>query len=230
MVIERKGNIFTTEAHVIVNPVNCVGVMGAGMAYEFRLREPHMYEKYRELCKSGALDIGKLWLYRGKERDVLNFPTKKHWRHPSKIAYIEAGLEKFMRTYRQKGITSIAFPLLGSDKGGLGVDEVLPLMRRYLEKADIPVEIWHFDPRAQDDLFYTFSEVVLRTPTDYLKERTGVRLNTLEHLREALENGRIRRMSELLNVKGVGEKSLEKLFVFAMRERNGDLFSFAEDV
>jgi O-acetyl-ADP-ribose deacetylase (regulator of RNase III) len=203
--------------------------MGAGLAYEFRLREPRMYEKYRALCEKNALDIGKLWLYRGKERDVLNFPTKKHWRFPSKIAYIEAGLEKFMRTYRQKGITSIAFPLLGADKGGLGADEVLPLMRRYLEKADIPVEIWHFDPQAQDDLFSAFGETVSRMSAEYLKERTGIRRDALEHLKEAIENGRVKRMSRLLDVKGIGEKSLEKLFAFAMRERSCDLFSFAED-
>ena len=76
-----KGNIFTTQCSTIVNTVNCVGVMGAGIAFEFRLRYPKMFEKYKEYCSKKYMDIGKLWLYKPEDgkKQVLNFPTKYHW-------------------------------------------------------------------------------------------------------------------------------------------------------
>jgi O-acetyl-ADP-ribose deacetylase (regulator of RNase III) len=131
------GNIFTTKAQTIVNTVNCVGVMGAGIALECRLRFPEMYEKYVTLCDQGQLKIGLLWLYKGDERWVLNFPTKKHWKYPSKKEYLEKGLEKFLSTYEQKGISSIAFPLLGASQGGIDGEESLAIMLSYLEQATI---------------------------------------------------------------------------------------------
>ena len=87
MLTLKYGNIFNTEAQTIVNTVNCVGVMGAGIAYEFRLRYPQMFEKYRTLCdpnNPNRLTVGKLWLYQGNDRLILNFPTKTHWKMPSK--------------------------------------------------------------------------------------------------------------------------------------------------
>jgi O-acetyl-ADP-ribose deacetylase (regulator of RNase III) len=131
-IIEIKGNIFTTKAQTIVNTVNCVGVMGAGIALEFRLREPEMYRRYVEICKAGKLSPGVLWLYKSAQPQVLNFPTKKDWKHPSRPEYLENGLSKFAATYREKGITSIAFPMLGADKGGLPIHVSREIMRRYL--------------------------------------------------------------------------------------------------
>ena len=92
MIEFKKGNIFTTECDVIVNTVNCSGVMGAGIAYEFRLRYPDMFYKYKELCDKKLLMIGRLWIYSLSEDDifkekycrVLNFPTKNFWKLPSK--------------------------------------------------------------------------------------------------------------------------------------------------
>lgn len=76
---------------------------------------------------------------------VLNFPTKKHWKHPSRIEYIEQGLQKFVETYEERGIKSIAFPLLGCGNGGLDKDTVLKLMVQYLSECNIPVEIYMGD-------------------------------------------------------------------------------------
>ena len=78
----------------IVNTINCVGVMGKGIALVFKLRYPEMFDKYQELCKSKMIGIGKLWLYKTSESPqwVLNFPTKFHWKYPSKMEYIEKGL------------------------------------------------------------------------------------------------------------------------------------------
>ena len=115
------GNIFTTNCDVIVNTVNCVGVMGAGIALECRLRYPDMYVKYKSLCKRNLIEVGKLWLYKSDEKWILNFPTKRDWKFPSKAEFIHKGLQKFIEVYEQKDIQSIAFPMLGADKGGIKV-------------------------------------------------------------------------------------------------------------
>ena len=71
MIIKKTGNIFTTQCQTIVNTINCVGVMGAGIAYEFRLRDPEMFERYKELCQNKTIDIGKLWIYNVNDEDIV---------------------------------------------------------------------------------------------------------------------------------------------------------------
>ena len=95
MIIEKTGNIFTTKCQTIVNTVNCVGVMGAGIAFEFKLREETMFKKYKQLCDAKQLNIGTLWIYKSDNNNILNFPTKYDWKLPSKQEYLEKGLQKF---------------------------------------------------------------------------------------------------------------------------------------
>ena len=128
--------VFDSPAQTIVNPVNCVGVMGKGLALAVENRYPEVFDKYVIACESGKMGIGKLQLVKAKDRWILNFPTKKHWRGASKLEFIEAGLKKFVKTYRRRHIASVAFPPLGCGHGGLKWDEVEPLMRRYLEGLD----------------------------------------------------------------------------------------------
>ena len=116
-----SGNIFNTECDYIVNTVNCMGVMGAGIAYEFKLRYPEMYKKYKKICEDNLFDIGMLWIYKDPDKNILCFPTKKHWKYPSKIEYLELGLQKFVSIYKEKGIKSIAFPILGASLGGINI-------------------------------------------------------------------------------------------------------------
>ena len=135
-------SLFDSDAQVLVNTVNTVGVMGKGIANEFKKRYPEMFEKYQKICMAGKFNTGDLWLYNIPDSDkrVLNFPTKRHWRGRSKIEYIESGLKKFARTYDRKGITSISFPMLGSSNGGLDWEtQVKPLMEDYLK--DLPIEV-----------------------------------------------------------------------------------------
>ena len=140
MIEFKSGNIFTTECQTIVNTVNCVGVMGAGIAYEFRLRFPEMFSKYKSFCDEGKLKIGSLWMYKlpndevASYRNILNFPTKKHWKFPSKEEYLEKGLQKFVSSYNEKDIRSVAFPLLGASHGGLSEETSIAIMKRYLSK------------------------------------------------------------------------------------------------
>jgi len=133
-------DLFTSPAQVLVNTVNTVGVMGKGIAYNFKRMYPKMFKKYRTRCEQGFA-IGELWLYKTPHKWILNFPTKEHWRNKSKIEYIEAGLQKFASTYESKGIKSISFPMLGCGNGQLDWDsQVQPLMEEYL--ADLPIEIY----------------------------------------------------------------------------------------
>lgn len=136
-----KQNIFESPAQVIVNTVNTVGVMGKGIAKEYKNLYPAMFKEYQRFCEIGALEVGKLWLYKTPNKWILNFPTKKHWRNPSKLEYLEVGLEKFVDTYEEKNIQSISFPQLGVGNGGLDWEnEVKPLMEAYLK--DLPIDIF----------------------------------------------------------------------------------------
>ena len=91
MVEFKSGHIFNTKAQTIVNTVNCVGVMGKGIALVFKLRYPNMFVVYKEHCNAKRIAPGKLWLYKSEKNApwVLNFPTKFHWKYPSKMEYLE---------------------------------------------------------------------------------------------------------------------------------------------
>ncbi|MDF1884319.1 macro domain-containing protein [Sulfurimonas sp. SAG-AH-194-C21] len=214
MIMEKTGNIFTTKQQTIVNTINCVGVMGAGIAYEFRLREPKMYEKYQELCITKSIDIGKLWIYKTEKQFVLNFPTKYDWKLPSKEEYLIKGLEKFVATYKQKGIKSIAFPLLGADKGGISPTVSLNIMKKHLSLCDIDIEIWHFDASAKDDLYEDFINIFKDLDVDVIKEEAKIRVDIVRKIKKSLDDENINSISGLLRTKGVGDKSLEKLFLY----------------
>ena len=139
-------NLFDSPAQTLVNTVNTVGVMGKGIAKDFRHLYPDMFERYRTFCAEGQFNIGQLYLYRTPHKWVLNFPTKRHWRSPSNLEWIESGLSRFLATYSQYGITSISFPQLGTGNGGLAWDDVRPVMERYLRQVRIPVYV-HVRPR-----------------------------------------------------------------------------------
>ena len=146
MIEYKTGNIFTTEKQTIVNTVNTVGVMGAGLALIHKAMFPKMFQQYKSYCKDGLFNVGQLWLYTKTNRwNVLNFPTKRHWKDRSEISIIEIGLTNLVKTYRQRGITSLAIPLLGCHNGGLNEETVLPVMVRYLDQMEIPIEIWKND-------------------------------------------------------------------------------------
>ena len=138
-----SGNIFESTAQTIVNPINCVGVMGAGLARQFRDKYPDMFKRYRKFCLSGLIKPGNLMLYKSTDYWILNFPTKNDWRAQSQIEFIESGLQKFVDTYKQKGITSIAFTKLGCGLGGLDWICVKPIMEKYLN--DLPIDVFVYE-------------------------------------------------------------------------------------
>ncbi|MGI9059177.1 MAG: macro domain-containing protein [Ktedonobacteraceae bacterium] len=150
----QKGDIFGSKAQVIVNTVNCKGVMGKGLALAFKQRYPEMFPVYQQECKTGKLRIGRPSLYQRSNPWILNFPTKNEWKFPSRIEYLEKGLAYFLNNYKKAGITSIAFPKLGAQNGKLSWDDVGPLMAKYLSRADIDVYIYiaEGDKEYQHDL------------------------------------------------------------------------------
>ncbi len=138
-----EGDLFQSSAKVLANPVNTAGVMGKGLAFEFKKRYPAMFEEYHTLCENGQFQVGDLWLYKTSDIWILNFPTKRHWREKSTLEIIETGLQKFIAIYNQEAITSIAFPKLGSGLGGLDWDtQVRPLMEQYLQPLLIEIFIY----------------------------------------------------------------------------------------
>lgn len=137
------GNIFDSTAQTLVNTVNCVGVMGKGIALGFRQRFPEMHREYVALCARGEVQLGRPYLWRSLVRPwVLNFPTKHHWRENSSLEAITAGLEYLEEHYREWGIESLAVPPLGSGLGGLDWRIVGPTLYQHLARLDIPVELY----------------------------------------------------------------------------------------
>lgn len=188
MLFYVRSSLFDSPAQTLVNTVNIVGVMGKGVALEFKKRFPEMFRAYKSLCNSGSLDIGKLHLWRSTNRYVLNFPTKTTWKKPSKIDYIEAGLSVFVDSYKEMGISSISFPPLGCGNGNLNWSDVRPVMERYLSNLEIPVYVHdrqvsaEFVPEHKLDGVHrmpvTFSDF-LHDIRDRLREREG-RFHTLK--------------------------------------------------
>jgi len=173
MVIVKIGNLFDSEAQTLVNTVNCVGVMGKGVALEFKNRFPQMYEEYVARCNKGEVRLGRPYLYRTLMPPwVLNFPTKDHWRSVSRLRDIEQGLEYLLAHYREWGIESLAVPPLGCGHGNLEWRVVGPTLYRYLKRMDIPVELYAPFGTPHDELKPSFldqdgspSESAVRHPS-----------------------------------------------------------------
>jgi O-acetyl-ADP-ribose deacetylase (regulator of RNase III) len=147
MIKYMEGNIFDSSADILVNPVNCRGVMGGGLALEFKHRYPDMYHKYESKCRTGLLKIGQPWLWANiyGGHDVLCFPTKDHWKDPSKLEYIESGMGRIWFYFPPHPLRgSIAFPKLGCGLGGLDWEIVRPLMEKWVSYflPGVRVEVW----------------------------------------------------------------------------------------
>lgn len=134
MIEFRKGNLFESDAEALVNTVNCVGVMGKGIALQFKQAFPDNFKEYKKVCRKNELQPGKMLVYKNNSlinpKYIVNFPTKKHWREKSKIEYIQDGLASLVEEIKSLDIKSIAVPPLGCGYGGLKWEEVQPLMKK----------------------------------------------------------------------------------------------------
>ncbi|MFH0350619.1 MAG: macro domain-containing protein [Chromatiales bacterium] len=137
------GDLFASRAQTRVNTVNCVGVMGKGVALEFKKRFPAMFDDYKLRCERKAVHLGEPYLYRDASgASIVNFPTKGHWRSPARLKDIERGLDHFVARIGEWGITTVAMPPLGCGNGGLEWSEVGPLIYRKLQGLPIDVEVY----------------------------------------------------------------------------------------
>jgi O-acetyl-ADP-ribose deacetylase (regulator of RNase III) len=143
MVLVVTGNLFESGAQTLVNAVNCIGVMGKGVALQFRRRFPEMYADYVARCNAGQMRLGEPYLFRRPDPPwILNFPTKDHWRSASRLSEIVAGLDYLANYYREWGVESLAVPALGCGEGGLEWRVVGPVLERRLQRLAIPVTLY----------------------------------------------------------------------------------------
>lgn len=137
------GNLFESPAAAWVNAVNCVGVMGKGVALEFKQRFPAMFEDYQARCGAGQVVLGSPYLYHAAPgRAIINFPTKGHWRSPARLIDIERGLDFVVAHADQWRLTSVAMPALGCGNGGLPWADVSSLIWRKLHALPIDVDLY----------------------------------------------------------------------------------------
>jgi O-acetyl-ADP-ribose deacetylase (regulator of RNase III) len=213
MIHLTEQSVFNSPAAVITNTVNCEGFMGAGLALEMALRHPDLEADYQLRCKAGAMQIGRPYLYPVSSRGyraVLNFPTKQHWRFPSRLAWIEQGLAYIASNYAKASppITSLALPRLGCDKGGLDWQQVQPLIEKHL--ADLPGLSVYL---CSDSAPASGSEAVMLAA--FARDQQGNELPPFlkGKARKALQSSPVPpRFRQLAAISGVGKQSYARLF------------------
>ena len=154
MIRFKTGDLLAEDAEALVNAVNCVGVMGRGIALQFKKAFPENFRAYSEACKGDEVRPGRMFVFETRQltnpRYIVNFPTKRHWRGNSRMEDVEAGLKDLVDVIRERKIRSIAIPALASGLGGLAWDEVRPRLEASLRSLDDLDErqIVIFEPRA----------------------------------------------------------------------------------
>jgi O-acetyl-ADP-ribose deacetylase (regulator of RNase III) len=153
MIEFKTGDILEADAEALVNTVNCVGIMGRGIALEFKQAFPENFKAYQAACAREQVQPGRMFVFEtgllGNPKYIINFPTKRHWRGKSRIEDIDAGLKALVDEIRRRGIRSIAVPPLGSGLGGLDWTEVRPLIEAALGNLDLQAVV--FEPHASGD-------------------------------------------------------------------------------
>ncbi len=143
--IENR-DLFESHAEVLVNTVNCKGVMGKGIALEFKHRFPDCYPKYKKSCHGGSLKPGGIIYIDRRDlfnnKDIAHFATKNHWRGKSELQWIDSGLGILIDELSKRHIRSVAMPALGCGLGGLNWNDVKPLVEKYFKYSDIKAEVY----------------------------------------------------------------------------------------
>ena len=169
MIELTSGDILKDEADAIVNTVNCVGVMGRGIALQFKNAWPENFKAYEAACARKELQPGRMFIFETGQltspRYIVNFPTKRHWRGNSRVEDIESGLVALASDIKSRGIRSIAIPPLGAGLGGLDWDDVRPLIEKHLSPlSDVTIRIYEPKGAPQADKMQHSREVPKMTP------------------------------------------------------------------
>lgn len=154
MIELTRGNILTADAEALVNTVNCVGVMGKGIALQFKKAFPENFKAYEAACRNKEVKPGRMFVFNTGQmfnpRFIINFPTKRHWRGKSRYEDIEMGLEALVQEVRERKIRSIAIPPLGSGLGGLQWEQVKPMIEKAFSTMP-EVQIKLFEPKGSPE-------------------------------------------------------------------------------
>lgn len=169
MIEYKSGDILADDAEALVNTVNCVGVMGRGIASQFKKAHPANFKAYAAACQRGEMQPGRMFVFETKQlthpRYIINFPTKRHWRGKSRLEDIEAGLEALAGEIRNRQIRSIAIPPLGSGLGGLDWAEVRPRIEQALRPlTDVHITVYEPNGAPDSSTSTQAAEVPAMTP------------------------------------------------------------------
>ncbi len=184
MITSRSGDLLSADTEAIVNTVNCVGVMGKGIALQFKRGYPANFKEYEKACKKGSVRLGHMFVVPTNQLDgpkwIINFPTKGHWREGSHLSDIESGLKDLVSVIAELGITSIAIPPLGAGNGGLDWNDVRPLITRELSGlAGLDVQLFEplkvERPLAPKVISITWGRaIIIRLVNRYAQQRLTV--------------------------------------------------------
>src|SRR3989442_11662912 len=151
MIEYKKGDILQEDVEALVNTVNCVGIMGRGIALQFKNAYPENFEAYELACRREEVQPGRMFIFETGQltnpKYIVNFPTKRHWRGKSRMEDIDAGLRSLAAVVRERSIRSIAIPPLGSGLGGLKWGDVRPHIEAAFRDLD-DVRVIVFEPLA----------------------------------------------------------------------------------
>lgn len=219
---EIKGNIFNSNAMAVVNTVNCVGAMGKGIALDFKLRYPEMFKEYQKICFKHILKPGQILPYRKSKPIILNFAIKDDWKDPSKIEWIEETLQKFVNNYKTMGITSVAFPWMGAMNGGIPLETIKNITRKYLSNLeDIDIEVYEFDPDVPCHLYDILAKIVKDNKYQFtqLEEMSDIKARYWVKIFDAVNDANTKSLNNLCHyiVDGkriIGKTNIERLFIF----------------
>src|SRR5690554_6777315 len=207
MIQFKIGNLLESDAEALVNTVNTDGIMGKGIALQFKNQFPNNYKEYVKACKDGSIGIGKLLVFEEEtllngNKLIINFPTKTSWRKPSEYSYIEMGLKNLVEIIEERKIKSIAIPPLGAGNGGLDWNSVKQLLLQFLQNVDCDIYIYEPNNAIKEVLK---KERVALTPA---------RAMLLSVLFELVKNGEF-----------ISEFSAEKVAYFLQRFGARDVFN-----
>lgn len=210
MIKYYDGTVFNVDTQALVNTVNCTGVMGAGIALEFMLRYPEMFEDYEVKCKDKRIVTGRVDYYKnGDGRIIVNFPTKWHFKYPSKLIWIEQGLQDFVKTYKQNGIESVAFPKLGTSNGGLSWNNVKILMEKYLSNLDIDVYICLDNKKDAEGVEKIMLDKFNSTSIDNISSLVKLNAKQKDSIKKRMPYNRF---SKILDTESIGIKTYSVIF------------------
>lgn len=157
MITIKSGDILCANVEAVVNTVNCVGIMGKGIALQFKFKYPDNFSFYKKVCDSGKMIVGKVLVFKREATEnpkyIINFPTKRHWKGKSKIEDIVKGLDSLIKVVKEENIKSIAIPALGSGLGGLDWSLVKPIVIDAfsdLEGVDVQLFEPFYNPKPEN--------------------------------------------------------------------------------